>query len=157
MTADEVRAVALAYVKSQLYPVTINYSLLRVLAERLDLVLDDNTTNGRLNLYRFTGQVRRELDKLADRGELAKDIYHRAARFWKPEAYEAHLAAEAAKRAERDADRRFWLRIGQELALYGFQSTAGPGKPLQFSHDTWLAVIEAVEAARAAKAAQAGQ
>ena len=149
--ADEVQAAALAYVRSEVRPVSVHYGVIRKLAERLDLELNDGTRQGRADLHLFIGQVRRALDKLADCGSLVKEVSGGSASFWKPEAWEARQAAEAARRAEREADRRRWERIGQEMALYGFQSTAGPGKPLQFSHDDWLRIIEAVEAARAAQ------
>jgi hypothetical protein len=151
VTAPEVRAAALACAKSDVLPVEITWQLLKRLADHLDLVLDDNTRDGRLDLSRFTGQVRRELDKLVAAGELAKDINGRSARYWKPEAYRAHQDELAARRAEHEAACRFWKRISQEMALYGFQSTAAAGKPPQFSHDDWLRIIEAVEAARAAQ------
>lgn len=47
-----------------------------------------------------------------------------------------------------------WDRLGQEMALYGFEATSAPGKPLQYSLEDWQRIIAAIEAARAAQAGQ---
>lgn len=122
-------------------PPEAEWSFLREVAGALDLGTDTGTS-----WDRFTGQVRRALNKLADEGVLVKAAEGRGVRFYRPDEWRQLEGQREREAAGQQVQLALWGRLHDELGLHGFLSTAPRGKPVSLAAGDWLRLLQVLDA-----------
>lgn len=120
-------------------PPEVEWSFTSAVAAELDVSADSGRTG---SWDRFAGQVRRALNRLAEQGTLVKVTEGRSTRFYRPEELEQRRAAARQANEQVAAQVTLWVRIREELAVYGYVSETPPGQPVTLSAGDWQRLLQ---------------
>lgn len=160
---SEVLAAVRAYLPDSGGVLAADHTLFAALREQLHLDFAAGGPAGGLGYIdsraqeRFSGQVSRALNKLADEGTLRKaglgstgpdgrEVYRNDVCWYTPAAWDAAAARAADQQAAAAAEAHRWEAIGVRLAALGLPRPVRPSPPLLTPED-WEALLGLAEAA----------